>query len=57
MSENELIKLIRKTVQEWAQEEYDANEGDIPLKQRFKENWDSLIDRLQQERNEDSGNE
>ena len=54
MSENELIKLIRKTVQEWAQEEYDANEGDIPLKQRFQENWDSLIDRLQQERNEDA---
>lgn len=43
LSESQLIGCIRQTVQQWAQEEFDANGPEVPIAQRQVEHWESLI--------------
>jgi len=52
MSEDDLMKLIRKTVLEWAMEEHLANQDDevcMNLYNRFEENAQTFMQNLREE--------
>ena len=56
MSEQELMDLIRKTILEWAMEEYLSNqdsESNLTLKERFEENVHSFIQLIGSELDKD----
>lgn len=58
MSEDDLMKLIRKTVLEWAMEEYLSNqdcECNLTLRERYEENAHSFMQRVKAELEEDFG--
>ena len=56
MNEEQLANLIRKTVLEWAMEEYLSNqdsESNLTLKERFEENAHSFMQLIGSEFNKD----
>ena len=56
MNEEQLANLIRKTVLEWAMEEYLSNqdsESNLTLKERFEENAHSFIQLIGSELDKD----
>ena len=56
MSEDELMKLIRKTVLDWAMEEYLSNQDieiSLSLHQRYEENALTFMQRARAELEED----
>ena len=58
MSEDDLIKLIRKTVLQWAIEEYLFNkdaESELSLPERYEDNSNTFMQRLKAELEEDFG--
>jgi len=56
MSEDELMKLIRKTILDWAMEEYLSNQDieiSLSLHQRYEENALTFMQRARAELEED----
>jgi len=49
LSEEKLSELVLKNVLAWAEEEFEANDDDLTLNDRFNENLESFIDVLREE--------
>ena len=49
LSEEKLSELVLKNVLAWSEEEFQANDDDLTLNDRFNENLESFIDVLREE--------
>jgi len=49
LSEEKLSELVLKNVLAWSEEEFQANDDDLTLNDRFGENLESFIDVLREE--------
>tara|TARA_R110001592_G_scaffold112896_1_gene311402 strand:+ start:445 stop:630 length:186 start_codon:yes stop_codon:yes gene_type:complete len=49
LSEEKLSELVLKNVLAWSEEEFQANDDDLTLNDRFNENLESFIDLLKEE--------
>ena len=49
LSEEKLSELVLKNVLAWSEEEFQANDDDLTLNDRFNENLESFIDLLREE--------